>query len=200
MSGPPAHADQPGEPGLPTGWSVRHPDESDHARVLAVLDHWWAGFGGDAGARERALLLPRLYFQHFTDTSYVVEGADRRLVAFLIGFLSPARPGTAYVHFVGVDPGAQRAGVGRWLYDRFSAAATHRGAREVRCITSPGNSVSIAFHTGLGFRMEPGSSTVRGVPVHADHDGPGLDHVVLTRSVPPPALASGTTDTAILGR
>jgi len=167
--------------GLPSGWSVPHPGVDDHARVQAVLGQWWGGLGGEAGARERAALLPRLYVEHFTDTSYLVEDDNGRLVAFLIGFLSPSRPSTAYVHLVGVDPAAQRAGMGRWLYARFSAAAVARSAREVECITSPSNQNSIAFHTRLGFRIDPGDRTVDGIPVHSDHDGPGLHRVVFTR-------------------
>lgn len=88
----------------PGGLQTRHPRADDHAHGLAVLDDWWGGFGGEAGSRERALLLPRLFFQHSTDTSQLVERADGRLDAFLIGFVSASRPGTAHVHFVGVDP------------------------------------------------------------------------------------------------
>ena len=181
MNRPAARA-TPGKPAdqLPSGWSARHPRADDHVRVQAVLGQWWAGFGGEAGARERAALLPRLFFEHFTDTSYLIEDDAGRLTAFLIGFLSPARPGTAYVHFVGVDPAGQRAGLGRWLYARFFAAAAARGAREIGCITSPGNQNSIAFHTRLGFRIHAGDRTVDGIPIHSDHDGPGLHRVVLT--------------------
>ncbi|MEX5719359.1 GNAT family N-acetyltransferase [Geodermatophilus maliterrae] len=173
----------PVTPGPPPGWTVRSPDAGDHPRVLAVLDRWWGGFGGGAGSRERALLVPRLFLEHFADTSTLVEDADGRLVAFLVGFLSPARPGTAHVHFLGVDPAVRRGGLGRWLHARFGAVASERGAREVRCVTSPGNAASIAFHTRLGFRAEPGDLLVDGVPVHADHDGPGLHRVVLARPV-----------------
>ncbi|GHF01175.1 hypothetical protein GCM10017786_37700 [Amycolatopsis deserti] len=63
---------------LPEGLVARHPVPDDHPRVLAVLDRWWADLKGDAGARERALLLPRLYFQHFTTTSFVVEDGSAR--------------------------------------------------------------------------------------------------------------------------
>jgi ribosomal protein S18 acetylase RimI-like enzyme len=182
----PATPEQPAElpvDQLPSGWSVRNPRPDDHSRVQAVLGQWWAGFGGEAGARERAALLPRLFFEHFTDTSYLIEDDAGRLTAFLIGFLSPARTGTAYVHFVGVDPASQRAGLGRWLYARFFGAAAARGAREIGCITSPGNQNSIAFHTRLGFRIHAGDRTVDGIPIHSDHDGPGLHRIVLTRTL-----------------
>lgn len=69
------------------------------------------------------------------------------------------------------------------VYALFTAAVTERGARELRCITSPGNAASIGFHTRLGFRIQPGDGPVHGVPVHSDHDGPGLHRVVFTRLI-----------------
>ena len=119
---------------------VRRPTADDHPRVLAVLDDWWGHRGGSEGSRQRAALLPRLFFEHFTSTSLLVERPDGRLVAFLVAFLSPSEPAAAYVHFVGVDPSMQRAGVGRALYQRFLDDAARQGARTVRCI--PAASIS----------------------------------------------------------
>ncbi|GLL02260.1 GNAT family N-acetyltransferase [Dactylosporangium matsuzakiense] len=160
--------------------TVRAPVEADHARVLAVLDSWWGGFAGADGTRQRAALLPRLYFQHFTDTSRIVED-DGALVAFLIGFLSPARPDEAYVHFVGVDPARQGQGLGRDLYEWFFALARGRGRTVVRAITSAGNAGSHAFHTRMGFVAQPGPRQFEGRPVQPDYDGPGLDRVAFVR-------------------
>lgn len=169
---------------LPEGWTARRPTSDDHARVQAVLASWWGDLGGPAGAQQRALLVPRLFLQHFNDTSAIVEDGDGRLVAFLIGFLSQAQPDVAYVHFVGVDPKVQGSGLGGWLYRWFFAVAAARGAREVRCITSPENVVSHAFHTRMNFRTEPGDRDADGVPVQSDYDGPGLDRVSFVRSLP----------------
>jgi len=130
--------------------------------------------------------LPRLFFEHFTSTSLLVERPDGRLVAFLVGFLSPSEPAAAYVHVVGVDPSMQRAGVGRALYQRFLDDAARQGARTVRCITSPGNAASLAFHTALGFFVEVGDGEVDGVPVLRDHDGPGRHRVRFLRRLEPP--------------
>lgn len=168
---------------LPGGLALRHPTEGDHARVLAVMDGWWAGFGGSAGSVQRALLLPRLCFQHFPDSSWLAESGDGALRAFLVGFLSPSRPDVAYVHFVGVDPALRRTGVAATLYRRFFDHAVARGASTAACITSPGNTASRAFHTSLGFTVRPGDALVDGVPVHRDYDGPGLDRVVFTRAL-----------------
>jgi ribosomal protein S18 acetylase RimI-like enzyme len=152
----------------------RRPVEADHPRVLAVLEQWWGGLGGAEGARYRAALLPRLFFQHFATTSTVAERPDGGLAAFLIGFLSPAEPGTGYVHFVGVDPAVHRTGLGATLYQRFFDDAGSAGAHTVRAVTSPINTTSIAFHRALGFAVSP---------VASDYDGPGHDRVCFTRTL-----------------
>lgn len=116
---------------LPAGLTLRPPTGADHGRVIAVLDGWWGGLGGEAGALQRRLLLPRLFSDHFTDTSFVVDdGAE--VAAFLVGFLSPARPDEAYVHFVGVSPGLRGKGLGGLLYRRFFAVVAGRGRRVVQ--------------------------------------------------------------------
>ena len=155
----------------PGDLSFRQPTEVDHARVLAVLEPWWCGFKGADGARERALLVPRLYFQHFTTTSCLAEHPDGTLAAFLVGFLSQTEPAIAYIHFVGVDPALHGQGVGRSLYEWFFDRARALGARRIKCVTSPGNTSSRAFHDRLGFTASP---------VVPNYDGPGLDRVTFT--------------------
>ncbi|WP_033287861.1 GNAT family N-acetyltransferase [Amycolatopsis jejuensis] len=157
--------------------TFRQPTEADHARVLSVLEPWWGGLKGAAGAQERALLVPRLYFQHFTPASRLAERPDGTLAAFLLGFRSQTDPDTAYIHFVGVDPALHGQGLGRTLYTWFFARMRDCGVRKVKCITSPGNAGSRAFHARLGFTESE---------VLADYDGPGLDRVAFTRSIAEP--------------
>jgi predicted GNAT superfamily acetyltransferase len=150
-----------------SGLEIRQAEPADHARVTAVLNEWWGG------ERHMVDMLPRLFFVHFRDTSFVAE-RDGALAGFLVGFLSPAEPAEAYVHFVGVSPEERRSGLGRALYGRFFELARANGRTRVSCVTSPRNSGSIAFHTAIGF----GPSLPR-----ADYDGQGEDRVVLTRSI-----------------
>ncbi len=77
---------------------------SDHGSVIAVIDAWWGG-------RPMPDMLPRLFFEHFTDTSFAAE-RDGKLAGFLVGFVSQSRPGEAYIHFAGLRPGEQASG--RW--------------------------------------------------------------------------------------
>ena len=146
---------------------IRHAEPSDHARVAAVLEEWWGG------ERRMVDMLPRLFFTHFRDTSFVAE-RNGELAGFLIGFVSHSEPEAAYVHFVGVSPSERGSGLGRELYERFFEVARAHGRRTVSCVTSPANAGSLAFHQAIGF--EPSAP-------QAGYDGPGEDRVVLTRSI-----------------
>jgi predicted GNAT superfamily acetyltransferase len=167
------------EPGVLT---FRHPDPGDQPSVLAVLDDWWGGLEGTAGSAQRALLLPRLFFQHFTDTSFVAE-RDGRMAGFLIGFLSQSRPDESYVHFAGVSPELQGHGLGRRLYELFFELSRAHGRTRVRAVTSPSNSGSYRFHLRMGFTAEPGPGSFEGRPTHPGYDGPGLDRVLFSRTI-----------------
>jgi predicted GNAT superfamily acetyltransferase len=142
---------------------VRPAQPEDYEAIIAVVDDWWG--------RPIASVLPRLFLDHFCSTSLVAERGGV-LAGFLIGFVSPARPGAAYIHFVGVAPSARGGGLARRMYEAFFAAVAGAGCTRVNAITSPRNEGSIAFHRAMGF-------TVTG-PV-ANYDGPGVDRVVFER-------------------
>ena len=98
-----------------------------------------------------AAMLPKLFFVHFRDTSFVVDD-DGEIAGFLCGFRSQTHADEAYIHFVGVDPDRRGAGVARALYERFFEAVAPRTI--VRAVTSPVNERSVAFHRALGFEIE----------------------------------------------
>jgi hypothetical protein len=76
---------------------TRNVIEDDYFKVMDVINNWWGG-------RQMTHLLPRLFFEHFQSTSFIVEDVNNRLSAFLIGFVSQTHPNVAYIHFVGVNP------------------------------------------------------------------------------------------------
>jgi ribosomal protein S18 acetylase RimI-like enzyme len=147
----------------------------DFTPIGEVFDDWWGG-------RPLRRLLLRPFFDHFADTSLVAE-RDGEMAGFLIGFMSSARPGEAYIHLVGVAPPARGSGVGRELYERFFAIARGRGCDTVRAITAPSNRGSIAFHRSMGFELEPSDRHADGVPVHAGHDVEGADRVLFVKTL-----------------
>ena len=143
--------------------TIRHVQPSDYGRVIQHVNEWWGG-------REMAPMLPRLFFIHFEGTSFVADREDGTLAGFLIGFLSQTDAETAYVHFVGVDPGKRGSGLGRELYERFFEAVAPRHV--VRAVTSPVNKQSIAFHRALGFDVER---------VEQNYDGRGEPRALLVK-------------------
>ncbi len=145
--------------------TVRHAKPSDYGRVIGRVNVWWGG-------RDMAPMLPRLFFLHFEGTSYVAEDAEGDLAAFLCGFLSQTDPVEAYIHFVGVSPEHRGGGLGRLLYERFFTEARDQGRTVVRCVTSPANEESLAFHRALGFEVDR---------IAEDYDGPGEDRVLLVK-------------------
>lgn len=142
--------------------TVRHAEPADYPRVIGVVDDWWGG-------RRMAPMLPKLFFVHFRDTSFVAE-EEARLVGFLCGFRSQTFEEEAYIHFVGVDPAARGGGVARTLYERFFEAVSPRTV--VRAVTSPANERSIAFHRALGFDVSQ---------VDEEYDGRGEARVLLEK-------------------
>jgi ribosomal protein S18 acetylase RimI-like enzyme len=156
--------------------NVRRPTEADYAGISRVIDDWWGG-------RQLDHLLPRLWLQHFTGTSWLAESQDGRLAGFLIGFLSPDRPDVAYCHLIATNPNLRRRGLGRALYEHFFDDARADGRSVVTAITWPANHASIAFHRALGFDVQGGPDTqnLYGTPAQADYDFDREDRAILVR-------------------
>lgn len=127
-------------------------------------------------------MLPKLFFDHFTNTSFVVE-KEGEIVGFLIGFLSQSYSNEAYIHFIGVHPDYRRHNIGKKLYNEFFNKVKQNGCKIVRCVTSPVNKVSIAYHTKMGFVIEKGDKTINGVSVNTDYDGPNQDRVLFVKEL-----------------
>ena len=152
---------------------MRRVEEADYPAIILKIDEWWGG-------RTMTALLPRLFFQHFNDSSWVMED-DGEIVGFVVGFLSQTQDDTGYIHFVGVHPAYRSKGLGRQLYEQFFQAMRENGRHIVEAITSPINRGSVAFHTHLGFTIIPGDGVVNDIPVHRNYDGRGGDRVIFRK-------------------
>ena len=147
---------------------VASPDDYD--QIITVVDDWWS--------RPVAAGLPRLFLDHFCNTSWVAED-HHGLAGFLVAFMSPAQPHVAYIHFVGVRPDHRRTGLARGFYDEFTRYARQHDCRELRAITDPGNSASIRFHQRLGFAVSN---------VAADYNGRDRGMVTFRRDLHAPRI------------
>lgn len=153
--------------------NIRHLEERDYLPIIAVIDQWWGG-------RPMSDMLPKLFFIHFRDTSFAVE-EQGQIIAFLAGFISQTFPDQAYIHFVGIHPEFRKRGLGRQLYERFFGAALERGCTLVRCLTSPVNTGSLAFHMHLGFEVERATGLYMGTPCTLNYGGHGNHRILFVR-------------------
>ncbi|MDQ6812025.1 MAG: GNAT family N-acetyltransferase [Actinomycetota bacterium] len=114
----------------------------DLEAIVSSLSEFW-------GQRDTSALHHPMFVHEFGDTTLVVHEPEERVIAYLFGFLTPARLG--YVHLVGVREGHRRSGLGRGLYAHFESLARERGAVALKALAHPGNHASLAFHRSLGF-------------------------------------------------
>jgi ribosomal protein S18 acetylase RimI-like enzyme len=154
---------------------IRNVKASDYDAIIPVMNHWWGG-------RQMSDMLPKLFFIHFNETSFIAE-KNGEIIGFLIGFKSQTYPTEAYIHFVGVHPEYRQDGVGQMLYTMFMDTVQIQGCDTVRCVTSPVNKASIQFHTRLGFEIDGGDYKVNGVPISKDYDGVGEDRVLFMKKL-----------------
>jgi ribosomal protein S18 acetylase RimI-like enzyme len=125
--------------------TLRHVTIADLGAILAELESFW-------GERDMAFLHQALYVHEFGETSVLAEGADGRVLGYLLGFVG--QDGSGYVHVVAVRRDARGAGLARRMYERFEQLVRSRGALALKAITTPQNRASRAFHESLGFEVE----------------------------------------------
>lgn len=154
---------------------IRNVKSSDYYIISPLINDWWGG-------RQMSDMLPKLFFDHFNNTSFIAE-KDGQIIGFLIGFLSQSNTDVAYIHFVGVNPDFRKKQIGKQLYIEFFRVIKKNNRNVVRAVTSPINKVSIAFHTKMGFHIDKGDKEIDGVPVFADYDGPNQDRVLFAKEV-----------------
>lgn len=154
---------------------IRSVKGSDYYEISPLINEWWGG-------RNMSDMLPKLFFDHFTQTSFIAE-KDGKLVGFLIGFLSQTYSNEAYIHFVGVHPEYRKHNIGKYLYNEFFNVVKQNNRSIVRCVTSPVNKVSIAYHTKMGFEIEDGDRSVDDLSINTDYDGPNQDRVLFVKKI-----------------
>ena len=152
---------------------IRNIKQSDYYVISPLLNEWWNG-------RQMIDKLPKLFFDHFSNTSFIAE-KDGEIIGFLIGFLSQSHIDEGYIHFVGVHPAHRGCSIGKQLYHTFFETIKRYGRSVVRCITSPVNKTSIAYHIRMGFEIEGGNRLVNGIAVHSNYDGPERERVLFVK-------------------
>ncbi len=147
--------------------------KSDFDQILSDFGEFWDH------SRTIALHHPILLYE-FGNSTFVIR-ENNKVLAYLFGFVSQSEP-VGYVQLLAVREGYRKLGLGRKLYDHFTRFASEHGCQKLKAITSPVNSLSIAFHRSIGMRLL-GQPNAEGVPVVKDYAGPGKDRVVFEKDI-----------------
>jgi ribosomal protein S18 acetylase RimI-like enzyme len=139
-------------------------------RLLARRQEFWAG-SSCTDEEVRALHDPLFFHQLGGFGALALTPADDD-AGYLLGVVSADR--LAVVHALAVHPDHRRRGLGWALVERFARLAAAAGARAIQAVVAPTDSAAGALGTRLGATVAPS-------PGHA---GPGVDRLVLTRSLP----------------
>ncbi|CAM1354622.1 MULTISPECIES: GNAT family N-acetyltransferase [Tenacibaculum] len=135
----------------------------DYNFIINELNNWWGG-------RKMTDMLPRLFFKYFTNTSFIVKDQNQ-ILGFIIGFISQDNPKLGYVHFIGVNPEFRKLNLGKKLYAHFFKEAKCLKLKEIECVTSIKNKLSINFHKSLGFSIQKGNKEIDGISYFENYDG-----------------------------
>jgi ribosomal protein S18 acetylase RimI-like enzyme len=155
---------------------IRNIKSTDYQLVITNLNEWWGG-------RKMSDMLPKLFFDHFPSTSFIITKGDE-VLAFLVGFISQKNKKEAYVHFIGVNPKYRKQGLAKSLYQFFFKVVAAKEITSVTCVTSLQNEVSIAFHQQMGFLIKLGDKkNEEGIDYFSDYDGLGEDRVVFSINI-----------------
>jgi len=151
--------------------TIRLINSCDYDQIIIHLNEWWGG-------RKMTDMLPRLFFNHFKNTCYIIESNDK-IKGFIIGFISQVDSTLGYVHFIGVNPEFRKEGLGKILYFTLFRRFYDLGVKEVECVTSTSNDLSISFHQRIGFTIKKGDDiNENGISYIKNYDGPDEDRVI----------------------
>ncbi|MGD0855454.1 MAG: GNAT family N-acetyltransferase [Dehalococcoidia bacterium] len=147
--------------------------KQDFDQILTEFNEFWDS------DRTLALHHPTL-INEFGNSAFIIRDGPK-VVAYLFGFLSQTFP-IGYIQLLSVRQGYRKQGLARRLYDHFTGFAVARECTKLKAITSPVNTLSIAFHKSIGM-MPTGKDTIDGIPVIKDYSGPGKDRVVFIKDI-----------------
>jgi L-amino acid N-acyltransferase YncA len=121
-----------------------------------------------------------MFIYEFGNTAFVIKDKDK-VMTYLFGFFSQADK-TGYVHAVGVRQSCQGQGLGKQLYENFTALAKRHGCNKLKAITTSGNQASTSFHKKMGMRLI-GERNENGIEVVKNYSGRGQDRVVFEKEL-----------------
>jgi ribosomal protein S18 acetylase RimI-like enzyme len=127
-----------------------------------------------------------MFTKFFRNTSFLVkDSAEKSVLGFLLGFISPVDPNNAYIHILCVKPGFGKESIAAYLLQSFFEVLRDKGCRKVYLLTKPRNKVAVSFYKTLGFKEYENDKTIDidGLNVIRNYNGPGEHRVVFFKII-----------------
>lgn len=126
-----------------------------------------------------------IFTKFFTNTSLIIESENKKVLGFLLGFISQDNSQEGYIHLLCVIPQCRKKGLAKALMDDFLKILKERGCRKVYLITSPGNKKAINFYHKIGFNIDNQGKeiVINGVKAIKNYNGPGEHKLILTKQL-----------------
>ncbi|MCK9150838.1 GNAT family N-acetyltransferase [Methanobacterium alcaliphilum] len=126
-----------------------------------------------------------IFTKFFQNTVFVIERNDKKMIGFLLGFISQVDSEEAYIHLLCVDPFYRKKGLAMDLLNKFFNVVGDKGCKRVSLITKPINQNAIEFYEKLGFKRSNNIKTVNlgGILAIKDYNGFGNHMVVFEKNI-----------------
>lgn len=126
-----------------------------------------------------------LFTKFFKSTSLIIESDDKKVLGFLLGFISQDDPTEAYIHLLCVIPQWRNKGLAKDLIDEFLNILSEKGCSKINLITSPGNKKALNFYMKMGFKIENEGREIiiNGVKTIKNYNGPGEHKLICTKQL-----------------
>lgn len=124
-----------------------------------------------------------LFTKFFKATSLIMEQENKKVVGFLLGFISQDNPQEAYIHLLCIMPPWRNKGLAQALVEKYLEILKENGCRKVHLITSPGNKKAIIFYEKMDFKIENEGEeiVINGVKSVKNYNGPGEHKLICTK-------------------
>jgi ribosomal protein S18 acetylase RimI-like enzyme len=157
-------------------YNIRHAKEDEFLKISEIATYC------QPMVTERNSIY-HIFTKFFKNTSLIIESENKKIIGFLLGFISQDNPQEAYIHLLCVIPQCRKKGLAKAMVDEFLTVIKEKGCRKVYLITSPGNKKAIDFYHKIGFKIDNQGKeiVINSVKAIKNYNGPGEHKLILTK-------------------
>lgn len=151
----------------------------DYELVRQKMRDWYPLIAAD-------LQLPRLFFKHFSFTSFIISDA-KDVLGVMIAFPSLYQANTACIHLLAINPHHKELGIEKELFKLLKETTAQYRVNKVEYILHPQHHAFIELCKRLEFETKTGDKVVGTISTFSDYDGIGQDRAIFVKQWEMPA-------------